>query len=83
MALTGEPHVLVVAGSDSSGGAGIARDIETVLINRPDMPAAGAGETAVTVVAGAIGNAIFDATGVRLRQIPFTPERVQRAMAAT
>ena len=56
--------------------------IETVLINRPDMPAAGAGETAVTVVAGAIGNAVFDATGVRLRQIPFTPERVRRAMAA-
>lgn len=56
--------------------------IETVLINRPDMPAAGAGETAVTVVAGAIGNAIFDATGVRLRQVPFTPERVKRALAA-
>lgn len=54
--------------------------IETVLINRPDMPAAGAGETAVTVVAGAIGNAIFDATGVRLRQVPFTPERVRAAM---
>lgn len=56
--------------------------IETVLINRPDMPAAGAGETAVTVVAGAIGNAIFDATGVRLRQVPFTPERVKSALAA-
>ena len=56
--------------------------IETVLINRPDMPAAGAGETAVTVVAGAIGNAIFDATGVRLRQVPFTPERVKTALAA-
>jgi nicotinate dehydrogenase subunit B len=56
--------------------------IETVLINRPDMPAAGAGETAVTVVAGAIGNAIFDATGVRLRQVPFTPERVRAAMTA-
>jgi CO/xanthine dehydrogenase Mo-binding subunit len=55
--------------------------IETVLINRPDMPAAGAGETAVTVVAGAIGNAIFDATGVRLRQVPFTPARVKAAMA--
>ena len=54
--------------------------IETVLINRPDMPAAGAGETAVTVVAGAIGNAIFDATGVRLRQVPFTPERVKAAL---
>ena len=56
--------------------------IETVLINRQDMPAAGAGETAVTVVAGAIGNAIFDATGVRLRQVPFTAERVKRALTA-
>jgi CO/xanthine dehydrogenase Mo-binding subunit len=56
--------------------------IEIVLINRPDMPAAGAGETAVTVTAGAIANAIFDATGLRLRQVPFTPERVKAAMAA-
>jgi CO/xanthine dehydrogenase Mo-binding subunit len=56
--------------------------IEIVLINRPDKPAMGAGETAVTVVAGAIGNAIFDATGVRLRQVPFTPERVKAALAA-
>jgi len=56
--------------------------IDIVLINRPDMPAMGAGETAVTVVAGAIGNAVFDATGVRLRQIPFTPERVTSALAA-
>ena len=56
--------------------------IETILINRPDMPAAGAGETAVTVVAGAIANAIFDATGVRLRQVPFTPERVRAALLA-
>jgi CO/xanthine dehydrogenase Mo-binding subunit len=56
--------------------------IETVLINRPDMLAAGAGETAVTVVAAAIGNAIFDATGVRLRQVPFTPARIKAAMTA-
>jgi nicotinate dehydrogenase subunit B len=34
----------------------------------------GAGETSITVVAAAIGNAIFDTTGVRLRQIPFTVE---------
>ena len=54
--------------------------IETVLINRPEAHAAGAGETAVTVVAAAIGNAIFDATGVRLRQIPFTPDRVKAAL---
>ena len=56
--------------------------IDIVLINRPDMPAMGAGETAVTVMAGAIGNAVFDATGARLRQIPFTPERVTSALAA-
>lgn len=60
-------------------GADIPK-IETVLINRPDARAAGAGETAVTVVAAAIGNAFFDATGVRLRQVPFTPERVKAAL---
>jgi nicotinate dehydrogenase subunit B len=51
--------------------------VETVLINRPDEEAAGAGETAITLVAAAIGNAIFDATGARVRQVPFTPERVK------
>ncbi|PYR25518.1 MAG: hypothetical protein DMF92_20420 [Acidobacteria bacterium] len=56
--------------------------IETVLINRTDEEATGAGETAITVVAAAIGNAIFDATGARLRQVPFTPERVKAALAA-
>jgi len=55
--------------------------IETVLINRPEARATGAGETAVTAVAGAIGNAVFDATGVRLRQVPFTPERVKAELA--
>ena len=38
----------------------------------------GAGETAITIVAAAVGNAIFDATGVRIRELPFSPERVQR-----
>jgi len=56
--------------------------IESVLINRPDAEAMGAGETSITVTAAAIGNAIFDATGVRVRQIPFTPERVKAALAA-
>lgn len=56
--------------------------IETVLVNRPDEPATGAGETSVTIVAAAIGNAIFDATGVRIRQVPFTSERVKAALAA-
>ena len=56
--------------------------IEIVLLNRPDMPACGAGETSVTVTAGALANAIFDATGARLRQVPFTPARVQAALAS-
>ena len=56
--------------------------IETVLVNRPDEEATGAGETSITIIAAAIGNAIFDATGARVRQIPFTPERVKAALAA-
>ena len=56
--------------------------IESVLIDRADVEAAGAGETSVTMTAAAIGNAVFDATGARLREIPFTPERVTRAMSA-
>lgn len=56
--------------------------IESVLINRSEGEAMGAGETTVTVMAAAIGNAVFDATGVRLRQVPFTPERVKAAMTA-
>lgn len=56
--------------------------IESVLINRPDAEASGAGETAITVVAAAVGNAIFDATGARIREVPFTPDRVRQAVAA-
>jgi CO/xanthine dehydrogenase Mo-binding subunit len=54
--------------------------MEVVLINQPDEEACGAGETSITVAAPAIGNAVFDATGVRLRQVPFTPERVLAAL---
>jgi CO/xanthine dehydrogenase Mo-binding subunit len=55
--------------------------IETVLINRPDSEAMGAGETAISLVAAAVGNAIFDATGARIREVPFTPERVRAALS--
>jgi CO/xanthine dehydrogenase Mo-binding subunit len=55
-------------------------DIEIVLLNRPDQPAVGAGEPSTVTTAAAVANAIFDATGVRLRQIPFTPERVRAAL---
>jgi CO/xanthine dehydrogenase Mo-binding subunit len=57
--------------------------VDAVLIDQPAAPANGAGETAITVVAAAIGNAVFDATGVRLREIPFTPARVKAAMSGT
>jgi len=56
--------------------------IETVLLNRTDVRATGAGETAVTVAPAAIANAIFDATGARVREVPFTPERVKAALTA-
>jgi nicotinate dehydrogenase subunit B len=56
--------------------------IQSVLLNRPAGKATGAGETAITLVAAAIGNAIFDATGVRIRQVPFKPDRVKALLAA-
>jgi isoquinoline 1-oxidoreductase len=52
--------------------------IETILINRPDIPSAGAGETPIIAIAPATGNAIFQATGVRLRAMPLAPHGVQQ-----
>jgi nicotinate dehydrogenase subunit B len=57
-------------------------DVQIFLINRPELPAAGAAETPIVVVPAAIANAIFDATGARLREVPFTPERVLSALKA-
>ncbi len=57
-------------------------DVEIVLINRPEMQPLGGGEPSIVPITAAIGNAIFDATGVRLRRIPFTPERVLAALKA-
>jgi len=54
--------------------------IEISLINTLDAEANGAGETSITVVTPAIANAIFDATGARVRQTPFTPARVKAAL---
>jgi CO/xanthine dehydrogenase Mo-binding subunit len=56
--------------------------IESVFVTPNDVPATGAGETAITVTPAAIGNAIFHATGARVRELPFTPERVKAALSA-
>jgi CO/xanthine dehydrogenase Mo-binding subunit len=55
--------------------------LEFELIQRLDQPPLGAGEAASTPVAAALGNAVFDATGVRLRTVPFRAERVKAALA--
>jgi nicotinate dehydrogenase subunit B len=52
------------------------------LIDRPTEPPLGAGEAACTTVGAALANAVFDATGARLRTVPFTPERVKAALNA-
>ena len=56
--------------------------IEVALISRPELPLYGAGEAAAVTVPGALANAIFDATGARVRTAPFTPDRVKAALVA-
>lgn len=53
-------------------------EIETVLLNQPDEPFLGAGEGTQGPTPAAIANAVFSATGMRMRELPFTPERVRR-----
>lgn len=55
--------------------------IETVLINYPEIAPSGAGEPSIRPFAAAIANAIFEADGVRMRRVPFSPNRVRQAMA--
>ena len=59
----------------------IPEEIEVHLIDRPEAAPSGAAEMALGLVPAAIGNAVFDATGVRMRRVPFTPERVKQALA--
>ena len=56
--------------------------VESELINRPADPPWGVGEPSAAVVPSAISNAVFDATGVRMRTVPFTPERFKAAVKA-
>ena len=57
--------------------------VDCVLLNHPDIAPTGAGEPSIRPVAAAIANAIFDATGVRIRRVPFSPERVKQALSWT
>ena len=54
--------------------------LETILIDNPGMPAVGGGEPPIITMGAVIANAIFDAVGVRLRQLPMTPARVLEAL---
>jgi nicotinate dehydrogenase subunit B len=54
--------------------------IDMVLLDRPELPPAGAGEGSIRPVAAALANAIFDATGFRPRRAPLTPERVKAGL---
>jgi CO/xanthine dehydrogenase Mo-binding subunit len=62
--------------------------IDVVLVNgdpnpnRPDLPPYGAGEASLKPMLAAIGNAIYDATGVRIRRVPFRDDRVLAALKA-
>ena len=58
-------------------------EVDIDLFSRPDQAAVGAGEAAHGPVAAAIGNAVFDAIGVRVRDMPLTPERIVAAMDQT
>jgi nicotinate dehydrogenase subunit B len=54
-------------------------EIETVLIERPGVPFLGAGEAVSGPTGAAIGNAVYNATGLRLRRMPFTPDAIRAA----
>ena len=55
-------------------------EVNIVLLDKPNEPSWGAGEPSAAVVPSAISNAIFDAVGVRLRTVPYTPDRVKAAL---
>ena len=57
-------------------------EIDSLLVERPNEAPMGAGESASVPSAAAVANAIFDATGVRLLEVPFTPSRVLAAIKA-
>jgi nicotinate dehydrogenase subunit B len=56
-------------------------EIETVILDAKDSPAQGGGEPAVICMGGVLANAVCDATGARLLQLPMTPERIKAALS--
>ena len=54
--------------------------IETILIDNPELPASGCGEPPIITMGAVIANAIYDAVGARLLQLPMTPERIKEAL---
>ena len=63
----------------ASPASATSPQIEVVLLDRKDLPSAGGGETPIVAIAPAIGNAIFDATGQRLRSMPLVPQGVVKS----
>jgi nicotinate dehydrogenase subunit B len=62
--------------------SGVPAAVEVHLIDRPDKPFLGAGEAATGPTGAAIGNAIANATSVRIREVPLTPDRLRAAIGA-
>ena len=59
-----------------------APTVDVISIDQPNLPATGSGEPSVNPIAPAIGNAVFDAAGIRLRSLPMTPKKVKAALDA-
>ena len=55
--------------------------VDIVLLDHPEIPPTGAGEATIRILAAAVSNAVFEATGKRIRRGPLTPERVRGALA--
>jgi CO/xanthine dehydrogenase Mo-binding subunit len=54
--------------------------IETVLIENTELPPSGGGEPPIATMGAVIANSIYDAVGVRMVELPMTPERIRRAL---
>ncbi|MCP5144011.1 MAG: hypothetical protein H6978_04230 [Gammaproteobacteria bacterium] len=82
----GEGHQCRLGDAPDHAAPDTPASIEVVIVNgdpnpdRPDLPSYGAGEASHKPMIAAVANAVFDATGVRLRRVPFRKERVLEAL---